>query len=366
MKKYIKELEEKIDLQIIESNIPIHLENTYSTDQLGNITALRLMEVPLKNLNILFPIANYLKELYLVDCDLTSITEVGRFEQLESIDLSVNDLSDVHGLEQLDSLKKLYLSGNKIDSNNKFESFHRLKNLEYLDLDGNRISSLSGLENLENLQTLIIGGTEIEHFDDVTIMKRLENLDLNCCHNIDFTKNIDSEKFPCLRTLNLNSCSMNEIQGLSELRTLTNLNLSSCNLFQSQGLEDLSELKVLRMDENCITKIEGLQNLRNLETLSVKHHLGYSDSPLTKIEGLTQMDKLKELNLSGNEISELIDLPTENLQSLNVSWNKIERIDYDWLKSIKQPCIINLTGNPLKLNFDEIPDHITIIDKRKD
>ena len=30
MKKYIKELEEKIDLQIIESNIPIHLENTYS------------------------------------------------------------------------------------------------------------------------------------------------------------------------------------------------------------------------------------------------------------------------------------------------------------------------------------------------
>jgi len=36
------------------------------------------------------------------------------------------------------------------------------------------------------------------------------------------------------------------------------------------------------------------------------------------------------------------------------------------LKSIKQPCIINLTGNPLKLNFDEIPDHITIIDKRKD
>ena len=58
-------------------------------------------------------------------------------------------------------------------------------------------------------------------------------------------------------------------------------------------------------------------------------------------------------------------MPSKKLKFLDVSWNQIETIDYAWLNKIKQPCEINLTGNPVELDLARIPKNVVIIDEKQ-
>jgi len=78
-------------------------------------------------------------------------------------------LTTLKGLEDLPSLKKLILTGSKIDS---LDGFPNLPSLEELNLDGNAISKLAQLKNLtklSNLRELSLVGTPIaeEKGDDL-------------------------------------------------------------------------------------------------------------------------------------------------------------------------------------------------------
>ena len=90
--------------------------------------------------------------------DLSALTQ---FSTLESIDLSVNNISDLYYFSVTDSwqtLKYLNLSNNYISD---VSALSHLINLETLNLSNNSISNVTALYGLTGLRTLYIGGNAL-------------------------------------------------------------------------------------------------------------------------------------------------------------------------------------------------------------
>lgn len=335
MNEFIKKIELEFNISIIHSENRIALENIYATDGKGNIIMLLLYEVPLKKIDILFPICNYLKELSLIDCDINNVVLIEKFEQLETLDLSLNPISNLEGLDKLGCLKKLYLLGTRINSDSNFQNFQNLNNLEYLDLSLNRyIKSIAGLEQLKNLETLGLKESKIEHFDDIGAMEKLNNLNLNGSTNLDFSKINGLEKIQNLEILNLSCCSITTLKGLKGLKNLRQLYLNSSETLKIEHLGSLKNLKILDLGETYVSKIEGLEQLTNLMILNL------STTNISKIEGLDNLSNLKIVKLVESNIS---------------------KIENDSFKGITNECIFDLSYSPIKSIDVVIPDNITIV-----
>lgn len=76
------------------------------------------------------------------------------------LDLAFNVIREVPEgvLDGLVSLKKIYLSANKIK---KIQAVNKLVNLEVLDLGDNRVRKIEGIENLVNLRELHLAKNKI-------------------------------------------------------------------------------------------------------------------------------------------------------------------------------------------------------------
>ena len=82
---------------------------------------------------------------------LTSVKGLEKLTQLEWLSLDYNQLTDVKGLEKLTQLKELYLGGNQLTDVKELE---KLTQLEELGLGDNKLTDVKGLENLTQLKEL--------------------------------------------------------------------------------------------------------------------------------------------------------------------------------------------------------------------
>ena len=95
---------------------------------------------------------NELKKIKLSNNGLQCIKNIEYLSPvLEKLDLSCNDLNDIHPLSLLSSLVELDLSENRIDD---LTSLGCLTNLKCLRLEGNCITQLQTLEPLRNATAL--------------------------------------------------------------------------------------------------------------------------------------------------------------------------------------------------------------------
>ena len=100
-------------------------------------------------------------------------TEVLRNEYLQEIkklDARNLGITSISGLEDLTSLKYLYLSENEIKDIGPISS---LTNLRYLYLSGNVIEDISPIQNLNGLRVLFLRDNQIK---DITPISSLENI----------------------------------------------------------------------------------------------------------------------------------------------------------------------------------------------
>ena len=95
MKAFIKKIENEFDIKMIKSDEAIDFENTYTIDKDGNITTLRLQEIPINSLDFLLPISDNLEDLFLQDCEINNIKSISVFKQLKKLDLSKEEISDL-------------------------------------------------------------------------------------------------------------------------------------------------------------------------------------------------------------------------------------------------------------------------------
>jgi tetratricopeptide (TPR) repeat protein len=89
-------------------------------------------------------------ELILRDCDLTDkdLEKLSAFTRLERLDISGNNITDIHAIADIPTLKRFYAANNAIVDISPLAS---LRSLAYVGLRGNRITDADALFSLDSL-----------------------------------------------------------------------------------------------------------------------------------------------------------------------------------------------------------------------
>ena len=180
---------------------------------------------------------------------------------VQSLDLSGRQISDLTQLQPLRNLTWLNLSDNQITDLTPLES---LTNLRVLMLYDNRIYDLVPLESLTNLTVLELSKNNI---NDVAPLQSLTNLNV----------------------LGLSFNNIEDITPLQSLYNLTELYLHDNQLVDISSIQYLSNLTLLRLGDNQITDVRPLQSLANLSSLSLFDNYISNTSPLRGLENLTEL-----------------------------------------------------------------------------
>lgn len=271
------------------------------------------------------------KELNFAGSSLTNVDGIERLNSIQKIDLSgCRFLHHVDGLSGLDSLEVLNLSG--CSSLRSIVGLRRLNSLENLILDHcESLNSVEGLSGLKSLRTLYLNSCKsLKNIDGLRELPALHYLDLRYClslENIDGLQGVDSlesiylshckslrnvdslkGKF-ALQNLYLDSCSsLVTVDGLQGLRSLKLLYLSSCkSLKDVDGLKGLSSLQFLHLNE-CISlqNIDGLSGLNSIKYLDISYCSSlrapkFSPSDLNTIKSLDTLESVYAFNLLSQE-----------------------------------------------------------------
>ncbi|XP_059455863.1 receptor-like protein 56 isoform X2 [Corylus avellana] len=224
-------------------------------------------------------------------------------------------------LVPLKELKSLNLSANSIGGclpNEGFEKMSSLRNLRILDLGYNYFDNTSipqSLGAVTSLETLILTENKLQGYFPAQELIALRNL-----NKLDISWNYYNGSLP--------------LQGFERLVLLPKLeilnlgyNSFDCSIIPSlSGLASLNTLSLRRNYLgwcNTTTGFESLSRLENLETLDL------SDNNLNRsiIESLSAIKSLKNLNLKWNEIRGSFPIKEisafANLEKLDLSDNKL-------------------------------------------
>lgn len=116
-----------------------------------------------------------LTSLTLRSNQITDITPLGGLTNLRILRLNGNLIDDLRPLSNLRYLEELDLTFNEIDD---LQPLSNLVNLEFLSLYGNEISDLGYLENLTQLEELSLGINQISDISPLENLTGLRRLDL--------------------------------------------------------------------------------------------------------------------------------------------------------------------------------------------
>lgn len=142
-------------------------------DDLKYFSSLKILEISyMTSINTSFLENAVLQEnltaLTLAHCNLYNedIYGIELFKNLNSLDLTCNNISDIILLENLEELTSLCLSMNSIEN---IEPLRNLTKLEYLFLNENNIIDISALSELENLEEVGVLGNAIKDYTPLEI-----------------------------------------------------------------------------------------------------------------------------------------------------------------------------------------------------
>lgn len=366
-----------------------------SISRLGNLTILNLQCNELDKLPRSF---SQLQNLQLLDISSNRFSDypkvINSCTNLLQVDLSYNKIQYLpESINKLVKLAKINLSHNKLDQIN---SLSDMKNLRTLNLRFNRISSIK--TNASNLQNLFLTDNRISNYEDnvpklrtlemqenpITIISfkdfyptnmtflSLNKAQLASIPGMLFTKLSRLEKLELnennltrlpseiglLSKLVYLSVSRNKLESLpqefSQLKSLRSLDVHSNNIRNFfDGMEDI-ELNSLNISSNMFGTVDldrkFIHNISNGSKLSKSLLFFVAADNQFNNEMLSLFNcfvNLKLLNLSYNNISNVLDLKLENLMELYLSGNRLNALPSDTVVKWKQLKTLMVNGNQL-------------------
>ncbi|ECB9485182.1 TPA_asm: LPXTG cell wall anchor domain-containing protein [Listeria monocytogenes] len=244
-------------------------------------------------------------------------------------------VTDVVTQEELESITKLVVAGEKVASIQRIEY---LTNLEYLNLNGNQITDISPLSNLVKLTNLYIGTNKIT---DISALQNLTNL----------------------RELYLNEDNISDISPLANLTKMYSLNLgANHNLSDLSPLSNMTGLNYLTVTESKVKDVTPIANLTDLYSLSLNYNQIEDISPLasltslhyftayvnqiTDITPVANMTRLNSLKIGNNKITDLSPLANlSQLTWLEIGTNQIS--DINAVKDLTKLKMLNVGSNQI-------------------
>lgn len=287
---------------------------------------------------------------------------------LKELDLSSNRITTLDGLPP--TLQSLSLANNKITE--QVLNLEKFQNLHTLDLSNNEITNIHQFQSLTNLRKLILNGNKIKVLANLPVVQYLDvsnnsirgsiDLSLYDFHDL-ITCDLSRNKITALTNVNLNQLrclKLSDIHNLSELQiapplpNLKRLELMGCDkLTKLECRTKMSNLRLLTMSSSTVVSgnfphlesltIQGEKSLRRLldPGFIINKHL----LELGIIEGCLSMDDLPRIKTLFSHI-----------QVFNLRGNAIDGSFEELVKffqSYKDIHQLNLDDNPIKENIKD-------------
>ena len=271
---------------------------------------------------------------------------------LRVLKMNKNHLSTIpiSFLMDVAELQELHLQENKLSS--LPEIGNKSKHLSYVDISKNHLSTIP--ENIFKdtaLQTLKMYNNKIDIFPNLqTVNDTIMYIHgrNNSIRSLDETANVFME-FGNLRILDL---SMNEIAtlppeemvyGMDQLKLL-NLSMNKIESFPDKWHE-FPMLKVIDFQEN---ELLNCQNFTPLSKTLLKLNLSQNNLADENCNNLT-LEVLIHLNMSHNEYRSTPNLYNmTSLKVLDLSWNQISFLPYNWSTGFRDTVYLFLQHNKIQ------------------
>ena len=297
-------------------------------------------------------------------------------EFLELVDGTFTD-ADVETLKQLGSLKRIYLDGVTIETEDlswvaQFPKLTEFSCEGYLmdELDLTPFAGLTELERLGFYQNGNSVGMVVNDLSPLAGMTKMKRLDLNIGFEVtDLDALAGMTQLESLRlwgnSNNSNASGIMDIGGLAGMTKLTSLNVNVGDVKDFSPLAGLTSLIDLNMYGEYV--LEDLSFLRNLTQLQNLHMSGnYSEGapvikdlsdlsgltkltslqlnvPIASLDGLENLTKLREMRIHGSNstytdvdtLTNLTELVTLNLPYRRYDYeNPLPPVDISGLKNL--------------------------------
>ena len=325
---------------------------------LGSAALAQIVEIPDPNLhNAIREALNLAEGASITQADMRELTELEAWHSqiadltgleyatnLTVLKFYANPFEDIRPLETLTQLTELHLTGSQIVDLNPLAN---LTHLTYLRLnDIFRIEDISPLANLTQLTVAHLDHNVIVDVSPLAGLTELEELDLRYNQIIDVSPLANLTQ---LTVLLLNNNRILDVSPLENLQNLEQLDTHNNPIFDPDSpLVDIP-------DPNLRTAIREALNLPDGISLTQAYmrqltRLDAGNRQITALTGLEYALNLTELNLAGNNISDLIPIvgPLANLMqltALHLGDNQIE--DISPLANLIQLKVVHLYWNAI-------------------
>lgn len=305
-----------------------------------------------------------LRLLKLNDIEVGESFPAYSFQQLKELSLNNTGLKNLTSLEfYANSLQRLYLSDNRINSAHGLQN---LTNLVELDLSNNPLTQLSELVSTELTRLQVLKLSNLNSLDETAATDIGDVLTNNpvikelTLTGMDLSELPDSVSFSLLKEARLDNTGLTNLDhfiGNTELEVLSlrgnalqsmpafnqwtklrELDISENRFSGALDLTGLTQLQTLRLRDTEIETLTGIDQIRALTVLDI-HSTRISD--LSVFSGLTQLQEFyaTDLNVPVNDVLtvmqnnpglQVIDLQGYNLSNINLSlsnWPELLRLN---------------------------------------
>ena len=353
-----------------------------------NMPNLNNLSIAGNNLSDISPLSNapFLKYLYINDNKISDITPLSNLQYLEHLNISRNNITNLDTLRNLQYLKNLQFYDSNLTDISFLES---MTFIEEIRLDNNRITNIEPLRKLQFLEGIFLDNNRIT---DITPLVQNGNLvpDIEIVLNdnplsqesVDMVSNLRARgmnvEAPAFGTATptptpvpptptptppANAVIFENLEFESKIREMigkdtgyvlredvakiTDIDLENVQFGHIRDIKHFTNLTKLKLRAGGIYDLEGIGNLQKLEQLNL------SGNNLVNIQRLAQLKSLRTLTLYNNQISDISSLTPAslpNLSGLFLDGNNISDIG-PLLPSegnlIKQLCCIGIGNNPI-------------------
>ena len=227
------------------------------------------------------------------DAVLAKAAEVGLFDGLEYLNIrcsKITSLAPLASSNNFDALRTLVVAS--CHQLTDIAAIGRYHNLQTLQLERTAVRDIGSLRTLENLITLRVSEAPIADVSPLSKMRRLSELQLFGTGIQDITPLASLED---LRLLYLGGTDVRNIQALRSLKKLTSLSLGPGTVEDTMPLACLCELRKLYLGATDVNDLAPLAQLQNLEHLS----LDAASTSEPDFSPLFRLKKLREIQYTG-------------------------------------------------------------------
>lgn len=242
-----------------------------------------------------------LTQLSIAQCGLSTIAGLDAVQTLNYLDASSNTIRNLDPISDMTSLREINLMHNAVTG---LDALGNLYNLENLNVSYNSVTSLAPLSGCSKLTRLEATNNQIDALEGITSLPLLTYLSL------DFNKLTSLDNLAGCAELTELHVANNELTELTVIGTLIKLDVLDFAYNQVTQLPDWAEGCVMRTIDGSHNQLTTIDTLNQLEQISYIY-MDYNE--LTSIDALADCYHLVQINVFGNEISEVGALTEHNI-----------------------------------------------------